>query len=116
MLGELERKGWLTLQRASLPILLLIADNNTPLQVQHWMKQTPQHEPSVVVMYMQPTTGQVVWEGKLGDVKLLSNIQMTNMFFIMTGPEHMKTFVTNVADKFKEVALHGRSLLDNVER
>jgi len=29
------------------------------------MKQTPQHEPSVMVLYMQPTTAQVVWEGKV---------------------------------------------------
>jgi len=31
----------------------------------------------------------------------------------MAGPEHIKPFVTSVADRFKEVALHGRCLLEN---
>ena len=80
------------------------------------MKQTPHHEPSVVVLYMQPATAQGVWEGKVTWCSYLVHVQMTCSYeSYMVGPKHMKPFVTSVADKFKEVALHGRCFLPNVE-
>ena len=74
----------------------------------------PQHEPSVVVMYLQPSTAQVVWEGYLSDIAITC-IQTYNILLYNAGLEHMKPFVNSVADEFKKVALHGRQFFISTE-
>ena len=71
---------------------------------------TLHHEPSVVVLYMQPATAQVVWEGKVTWCSCLVHVQMTCSYeSYLAGPEYMKPFVytqmdivaTNAKDVYK---------------